>query len=69
MTLISRLCAGGNGKQIFGDAWWLEPEQSASLADAMAAQEIASQQPADGFPAHTMARPLPTLSGAKLKSV
>ena len=19
--------AGGNGKQIFGDTWWLEPEQ------------------------------------------
>ncbi len=28
--------AGGNGKQIFGDAWWLEPEDDARLAAELA---------------------------------
>ena len=28
--------AGGNGKQIFGDAWWLEPEEDARLAAELA---------------------------------
>ena len=31
---------GGNGKQIFGDAWWLEPE-----ADARIAAELAGTHP------------------------
>ena len=33
---MKRCCAGGNGKQIFGDAWWLEPEEDARLAAELA---------------------------------
>ena len=34
--LRKRSHAGGNGKQIFGDAWWLEPEDDARLAAELA---------------------------------
>lgn len=33
---MKRCCTGGNGKQIFGDAWWLEPEEDARLAAELA---------------------------------
>ena len=38
--------AGGNGKQIFGDAWWLEPEEDARLAVELAGA------PAQGIDSH-----------------
>ncbi len=34
--------AGGNGKQIFGDAWWLEPERVSGAASAFPAGSAAA---------------------------
>jgi hypothetical protein len=36
------MLAGGNGKQIFGDAWWLEPEQPPPPASTLLAQQTVS---------------------------
>lgn len=30
--------AGGNGKQIFGDAWWLDSERASTLAGVLSAE-------------------------------
>ena len=36
------MCPGGNGKDIFGDAWWLNTEGEAFPAHALAAGSEAS---------------------------
>jgi hypothetical protein len=44
------LHAGGNGKQIFGDTWWLEPEQVTPYdASLLAGLSTASQESAVGL--------------------
>ncbi|CAL8464836.1 g4371 [Coccomyxa elongata] len=42
------LFGGGNGKQIFGDAWWLEPESMSGAASAFPA-ELAPTAQLSGF--------------------
>lgn len=59
------LCTGGNGKQIFGDAWWLEPEEDARLAAEPAGGHVPAMDQSAAFAAATKAslgKPGPVLS-------
>ncbi|EIE22836.1 galactose oxidase [Coccomyxa subellipsoidea C-169] len=52
------LFGGGNGKQIFGDAWWLEPERASGIPGALAAEAsnasaVAPFAQLSGFPGGT----------------
>lgn len=56
--------AGGNGKQIFGDAWWLEPEEDARLAAELAGPYVQGMDKTSA--SHTAVKPSFGMQGAAL---